>query len=128
MAKLSINRVLELSQLLKTEAGDQLREALEYLNALGDQVIRNLRQGLNIEDNFKALTQTVTLKDGIEQVINYDKFQIPYEVRVLRTISTQYGYQSILWYFAPNGDLTVKVGFTGGPTEPVEVVLAIFYK
>lgn len=128
MAKLSINSFLELSKLLKTEAGQQLQEALQYLNDISDQTLRALRQGLTVPDNFKALTVTVSLKDNVAQVINYDKLQQPYEVRVTRTVSTQYGYQSMLWYFAPNGDLTVKVGFTGGPTDPVETVLTIYYK
>lgn len=127
MAKLSISRLLETSKMLSTKAGQELQEALQYLNDLADQTLRALRQGLTYKDNFKAETVTVTLLHNTEQVINYNGQQIS-EVRVQRTISTQYGFDSMLWYRNNANELVVKVGFTGSPTSTVETVLIILYE
>jgi hypothetical protein len=127
MAKLSISRLLETSKMLSTKAGQELQEALQYLNDLADQTLRALRQGLTYNDNFKCEIMTATLKHNVEQKINYNGQQIS-EVRVQRTISTQYGYDSMLWYRNNSNELIVKVGFTGAPTGTVDTVLIIFYE
>lgn len=127
MAKLSISRLLEASKLLATKSGQELADLINYVNDLADQTLRALRQGLTYQDNLKCELITATLKDGVEQTINYNGDTIV-EVRAIRTISTQYGMASMLWYKNSANELTVKVGFTGGPTSTVETVLLVMYQ
>lgn len=127
MAKLSISRLLETSKLLSTKAGQELQEALTYLNDLADQVLRALRQGLTFEDNFKCKVVTVTLQNDVEQVVFSDQQQI-FGVLPIRAISTQYGIASSLWFKNNNNELVVKIGFSGSPTAAVSVVLIILYQ
>jgi hypothetical protein len=126
MAKLSISRLLETSKLLSTKAGQELREALVYLNDLADQVLRALRQGLTFEDNFKCTIVTVSLQNNVESVVYTDNQNI-FGVLPIRVISTSYGIDSTLWFKNSNNELVVKLGLSGSPTEAVQVQLIVFY-
>lgn len=126
MAKLSISRLLETSKLLSTEAGQQLREALVYLNDLADQVLRALRQGLTFEDNFKCKIVSVAFQNNQETIVYTDNPNI-FGVLPIRTISTSYGIDSTLWFKNTNNELVVKLGLSGSPTEAVQVQLIVFY-
>lgn len=125
--KLSITSLLEASKLLATKSGQELAELIDFVNDLADQTIRVLRQGITIRDNFKAELMTATLKNNVEQTINYKGQQI-YEVRPLRVVSAVYGVDSFHWYLNNANQLVVKLGFTNSPTEAQTVNLAIFYE
>lgn len=127
MAKLSISRLLEASKLLATKSGQELSDLIDYVNDLADQTLRALRQGLTYGDNFKCEIINCTLKDNVEQPINYNGQNI-IEVRALRTISTTYGMASMLWYKNNANQLVVKMGFTGSPPDAVDVVLFVMYQ
>jgi len=128
MGKITTTGFLELSKMLSTEPGKELAEALNFLSDLANLFAANLRNGLTVEYNMNALVSTVSLTDGVEQIINYDQRKTIFSVSIARTVSTQYGYQSLLWYINDSNQLAVKVGFTGSPTAPVDTVLVIQYR
>ncbi len=128
MAKLSINALLETSKMLATKAGQELKDLLDYTNSISDNMLRALRQGLTFDDNIKGTSLTASLLHNTPQIINYDRRQNIFAVIPVRTISTETGIDSMLWYMDSSSNLTVKVGFTGAPTTKVDTVLAIFYK
>lgn len=126
MAKLSINRLIDASKYLATEAGEQLQEFITYVASFSEQIIRNLNNGLTIRDNFNAKVVTVELENATEQIVNTDN-KIPTGVLVMRVISTTYRIDSFGWYLNGENRLVVTAGFTGSPSGKVNVSLAIFF-
>mgnify|MGYP006933461297 CR=1 FL=1 len=59
--KLSIARVLETSKYLATDAGKQLEEFVTFVSDLSEQMIRSLRNGLTLRDNFDCQVVDVTI-------------------------------------------------------------------
>lgn len=128
MAKISINALLEVSKMLATKAGQELSEALDFLNDLADQTVRILRQGITVQDNLNASTPTVELTHNTAQVVNFESSKQIFAVIPVRVISTQYGIDSFAWYLNAANQLVVKAGITGAPTERVSVTLIIWYR
>jgi hypothetical protein len=127
MAKLSIQRLLEVSKLVATDAGQQLQEALTFLNDVSDQVLRALRNGLTFQDNFNCLVTESTLKHDTETQISTSGKR-PSGVIPLRVLSTSSGIDGITWFLNNQGQLTVKIKFTDAPTESRKVQLLILFE
>ena len=127
MAKLSIQRLLEVSKLLATDAGKQLEEALTFLNDVSDQVLRALRNGLTFQDNFNAALSEVTVKHDVETQVSTSGKR-PSGVIPLRVLSTTSGIDGITWYLNNQGILTVKIKFTDAPTDSRKVQLLILFE
>lgn len=121
MAKLTVSRLLEVSKLLSTEAGQQLQELITFTNDISDQTIRALRQGLTFDDNVNSKTATITLKDSTEQIVDTGG-KTPWSVTVSRVISTVYGVGEWYWYMNNSGQLVVKIKFAVPITSPVTAV------
>lgn len=124
--KLSTSRTIETSKLLNTKAGQELAELLTHYTEFVDGVVRAMRSGLTLEDNFNGKSLTVSLKDATAQVINTDG-KVPTEVRVRRVYSSTYGVASLIWYVNNSGETVVKVTFSGSPSEALDVSLAILF-
>lgn len=124
--KLGISRLVETSKLLNTKAGKELSDLITHYTELAEGVIRALNNGLTLEDNMNGKALSVSLKSGVEQVINTDG-KVPAEVRVRRVASSAYGVDSFLWYINNSGFTVVKANFTGSPTESLDVTLAILF-
>jgi hypothetical protein len=127
MAKLSIQRLLEVSKLLATDAGKQLEEALTFLNDVSDQVLRALRNGLTFQDNFNCLVTEATLKHDTETQISTSGKR-PSGVIPLRVLSTTSGIDATTWFLNNQGQLTVKIKFSDAPTESRKVQLLILFE
>ena len=128
MAKISINSLLEISKMLATKAGQELSEALDFLNDLADQTVRILRQGITVEDNLNAITPTVSLAHNVPQIVNYEQTRQIFAVIPVRVVSTEYGIDSFGWHINSAGQLVVKAGITGAPTAKVGVTLIIWFR
>lgn len=127
MAKLTVSRLLETSRLLATQAGQQLSELITYTNDTTEQIIRALRQGLTVDDNFNALSATLSLQHNTEQIVDTSG-RTPSYVIVGRVVSSSVGVDAFTWYIDNNNRLVVKVGFTTPvPTSAVNVTVIIFF-
>lgn len=121
MAKLTVSRLLEVSKLLATDAGQQLQELITFVNDISDQTIRALRQGLTFDDNVNSKTATITLKDSTEQIVDTGG-KIPWAVIPVRVVSTLYGQAEWYWYMNNSGQLVVKIKYAVPITTPVTPV------
>ena len=126
MAKITISRIFETSKILATEPGQILQDFINYMSQLAEQTLRNLRNGLTFADNFDCLISTVSLKDGVEQVINTSGRQ-PTGIIPLRVVSTAYGSAGLVWYIDETGATKVSVTFTNSPPTAQNVVLLILF-
>ena len=124
--KLGISRLLETSKLLNTKAGQELSDLLTHYQELADGVIRALNNGLSLEDNLNGKSLTVALRHNTATVVNSDK-KVPVEVRVRRVFSSTHGVDSFVWYVNNKGETMVKASFSGSPSDPLDVSLAILF-
>ncbi len=133
LARINIERGLELSKYLVTPAGQQLAGALQFLTTLGDLVISALRKNLTFKDNIDSKFQEVELLTGTESIANVDTDAgIKKAVRGIwpvQVLSTAYGIDKFHWYVDGSGLTKVKVDFSGSPaaTLRIKVVLLIIY-
>lgn len=128
MAKLQISKVLETSKLLATQAGQQLSELITFTNDMSEQVVRALRQGLTFDDNFKALSATISVTHNTEQIVETNN-RTPVYVLPARVVSSTVGIDAFTWFIDNSNRLVVKVGFTSpAPTAPLNVAILIFFQ
>ena len=64
--KLFINRIIETSRFLSTDAGQQLTDFINYMADLAEQVVRTLRNGLTFGDNFSCSISDVELRSATQ--------------------------------------------------------------
>jgi hypothetical protein len=124
--KLGISRLVETSKLLNTKSGKELSDLITHYTELAEGVIRALNNGLTLEDNMNGKALAVSLKSGVEQVINTDG-KVPAEVRIRRVASSVHGVDSFLWYINNSGFTVIKANFTGSPTDALNVTIAILF-
>lgn len=130
MAKVNISRLFEVSRYLATPAGQQLKDALEYISSFATETVRNLKQGLTFGDNFDAEIKFISVLPNVETVIMPTKKGIVTQVMVRRVVdNVYYVIDSYGWKYNPSGDVVVKFGFTGSPpsTTAINVELIIFF-
>jgi len=125
MAKLSLQRLLEVSRLLATEAGQQLQDLLTFTNDLADQVLRALRQGLTFQDNFNCLVRQYTIQHQTDTLINTDGKR-PYGVIPVRVVSETIRVGAINWHIDSTDQTFVNISFENG-TESYAVVLIVLF-
>lgn len=128
--KLSIPKLLDTSKLLKTKAGQELQELINYVSSTSTQIIQSLRNGLTYRDNFDCLIQTVSLSHNVPQVINRGvASKTITNVAVMQVFSTVTAVTSLVWYLDASGGLVVQARFLGvpEPVAPVSLVLRIEY-
>ena len=113
MAKITLTRLLETSQVLSTEAGQQIQAFVNYMADFVEQTVKALQGGLTFNDNFSGVQKNVSLKHNTEQIVQATKPVTG--ILCIRVISKTYGLDSFAWYYDDGGRLTVKATFTGGP-------------
>jgi di/tripeptidase len=126
LAKLSLQRLLEVSKLLATDAGSQLEELITFVNDLADQTLRALRQGLTLSDNINCLVQTIQLKHNVESVLNTDS-KTPVAIIPARVYSSTTGINGFIWYVNSKNEVIVKASFLNTPTDSQKCVLIIHF-
>jgi hypothetical protein len=124
MAKFTINRLLETSKFIQTEAGSQLSDFIDYVATFSEQTLRGLRNNLSFGDNFACIIKTVDVVHNTDTLILTDGTS-PTGILVTRVISAVYGVDSFAWWLNDSGQTVVRVGFSGAPTEALKVRLVI---
>lgn len=130
MAKVNISRLFEVSRYLTTPAGQQLKDALEYLSSFATETVRNLKQGLTFLDNFDAELKFASVLPSVETVILPNKKTTISQVMIRRVVdNVYYSVDSFGWKYNLEGNLIVKIVFTGSPpsTSTINVELLILY-
>lgn len=130
MAKVNISRLFEVSRYLTTPAGQQLKDALEYLSSFATETVRNLKQGLTFGDNFDAEIKSISVLSGVETTIMPSKNTTITQVMLRRVVdNTYYAVDSFGWKYGAAGNLVVKIVFSGSPpaTTSISAELIIFY-
>jgi hypothetical protein len=134
MAKVTLSRLFEVSKYMTTEAGKDLKDALEYLSEFVEVVTRNLRGGLTYGDNFNATLKSVTLREGSETVILEGERRRVREVRVRRIVDdTYYILSEFGWRYNPEGNVVVQADFKASDnsspaaTADISVELILYF-
>lgn len=126
--KLTIGKLLESSRYLATEVGQQIPDFFVFMSDLTDQVVRALRNGLTFQDNFDAEIRTTSVTHNTAQVVVPRKPGAAVQgIIPLRLVSQTHGIDSFAWYYDPQGRLTIRVGITSAPANPIQITLAILY-
>ena len=130
MAKVTISRLFEISNYLKTSAGQQLQDALNYLSNFVEVTVRNLKNGLTFTDNFLCEVKLVSLQNDLETVILPNSKSPVTQIMIKRVINdTFFVMQTFGWKYNSSGSLVVKASFVGTPPPGtnIAVELIIFF-
>lgn len=130
MTKVTIARLFEISKYLATPAGQQLKDALEFLSSFSENMILCLRNGLTFADNFQAEIKSLTVVNNVESVVMVNSKVPVSQIMVRRVIDdTYYVCDSLGWKYNPSGQLVVKLGFAGSPpaNRNISVELVVFF-
>lgn len=127
MSKITISRLLDTARALKTDSGKELSDLINYLQNFCEQTLRALRGGLTFQNNFNSDVSRVTLEHNTEQVVNKQNDRALFAVIPLRVISTSIGFDSFIYYEDSSGNLVVKAGFTGSPSDEQACDLLLLY-
>ena len=133
MAKLTINRVFEVSKSLVTDAGKELKEFIEYTADIAEQTIRALRSGLTFQDNLNCEIKTVTgLKHNVEQTVLLAVNRQPWGVLLGKVISSNTalcGSTGFIWHLNQDSQLVIKLSIPTAPaTATVDAVIILLYQ
>lgn len=115
MTKINISRLKNLSKILSTDAGNELREFINYSANTFELVLRALNKGLTFQDNFAANVVTATVFNNTDTQIAVTSK--PSGVIPMRVIEASSGISSFNWYINSSGNLIVNVVFTDAPSE-----------
>jgi len=123
MTKINIPRFKNVSKLLTTTAGNELREFITYSSNTFEQLLRSLQKGLTFEENFAAQVRIARIFHNTDtQILVPSK---PSGVIPLRVTEADSGIDSFNWYINASGNLIVNITFTDTPTDAREVKLLI---
>jgi hypothetical protein len=130
MAKVTISRIFEVSKYIGTEAGQELRDALQYISEFAEVTVRNLRRGLNYIDNFDVVQKTVRLREDRETVILVNDSRRVKEVQIRQIVDDEYFVLTAFgWKYNNAGQVVVKAKFDGTPSadRDVDIVVLIHF-
>lgn len=130
MTKINISRLFEISQYLTTDAGSQLKDALQYLSEYVEVTVRALRNGLTVDDNLSATIKQVSLLDNTETVILASGAEIRTvkQIMLRRVVSADsYMVTAFGWKYNESGEVVVKATFENSPTSQIQAEIAILF-
>tara|TARA_R110002074_G_scaffold48813_2_gene124734 strand:- start:514 stop:915 length:402 start_codon:yes stop_codon:yes gene_type:complete len=131
--KLKISNVIDLSRFLTTRSGQELKELLEYISRLGDEVVTSLTSNLTYEDNFLCEIKQVSIRTGTSNIIKTSKNLPVKEIRIRRVYDDIYFIVSSFgWTYTAQGEILVNSTFIsqGGSSDinrEIVLDLIIFY-
>lgn len=110
MAKFTITRLLDISQIKTKPVGQEIPDFFEYMANFVEQSVRNLRRGLTFRENFNGETPVVSLKHGIPQVVQVSNGPVT-ACFVARCVSQMWLVEAFNWYYDDSGRFTVCARF-----------------
>lgn len=113
MAIINLSKILDLTRIYTTQAGQELKDFLDYSVQAYDVILRALRQGLNFEDNFYATVQTYSLYHDQDQII-FTNGRTPNHILFTRVVDTTILIGSHGWYINDSGETVVHIKYDGG--------------
>ncbi len=128
--KFSITRVFDISKLLATKAGQDLKDLIEYLNQLQDQLLRLVQNGITLDDNLKLQRKTIVYKEG---QTSYELFGIPTgkPALVLFNSADSPVDNPIIFnwrYDGQQGKVQIYLKATTKLAQPASVEIVLFYR
>lgn len=124
--KLTIGRIFEISRVVNTKAGGEIKDFIEWVSTASEQFVRALRNGLTFYDNMQCIVKTVSVSSDVSRAINTGGKKIN-SIIISRVYSSVYAVDHMLWYYSSDGNLYLKVGFTNSPSGDVEIDILMFY-
>lgn len=126
--KIKLSSVLDLSKFLSTQAGRELRDLLEYVSQMAQQVITALTSNLSYADNFSCEIKNVQIKNNTLTTIKPSKSLPVKEVRIRRVYDNQYYILNYFgWNYDQNDNINFIAKYLGSPIydhQPVSDVVA----
>ena len=124
--KITIGRIFQIGQSLKTEAGKQLVDFITYSSAFAEMTLRALRNGLTFRDNFFCSVVVYELPHDADQIISVDQNLMG--ILVTRTQSSTKFPDSFGWFFNDDGEVVVRATFTNSVAgDSVKTTLVVLY-
>ena len=65
--KIAISRLYDITTILATKSGQQLKEFIECLNIVQDNFIRMASNNITIDENLKTTRKTITIRDNVTE-------------------------------------------------------------
>ena len=129
--KIKISSVVDLTKYLETKTGQDLKELLEYIAQLADEVITALTSNLSYVDNFSSEVKRCVLRTGERTEISISKPKAEVkEIRVRRIYDdTYFLVEQFGWHYNQEGKVEVMLIIGGGAvvTSEFDVDLLILY-
>lgn len=125
MAKYTVSRLLETTRLLTTDAGEQLKDLVNYTSEMAENIARLLRNGLSFSDNFNCQIREVSVKHEVLEPVGADKPVLG--IIPIRVLSTTVDLESFGWHYDERGRLVVRAAFTGAPANSQKLTLVLLF-
>lgn len=128
--KIKLSSVLDLSKFLSTQAGKELRDVLEYLSQLSQQLITALTSNLSYSDNFSCEIKRIQIANNTITKIAPSRAINVTEIRIRRVYDNVFYIVDYCgWNYADDGSINFLVNFIG--TTPanylINVDIIIYY-
>lgn len=128
--KFSITRLFNITSILATNSGKELKAFIETLSQLQDQVLRLSQNNVTIDDNMKMKRVSLTIKDATNlYTIKGDNFGPPSLV-LLNTSTAAIDNPLIFnWkYDGRESQISLYIKGTTPLKRPETVEILVFYK
>lgn len=129
--KIKLSSVLDLSRFLSTKSGQELKDVLEYLSQLSEQVITALTSNLSFPDNFSCEVKQLSIRSGVTTVVKPTRDITVTDVKVRRIYDNNYFIvDSVGWNYDTSGDINFHLAVKDPPTDEsyqILVDIIIFY-
>lgn len=129
--KLTIPRIFDSGTITKAfkKAGiDGAEGFVSYLADATEELIKSVKSGLSIEDNFNGSVKTLILKHNVATAVGVPQ---PNK-RVVHMFPTYVSafenpIQTFAWTYDDKGSLRVRATFLGSPTAAIDVRVVMLY-
>jgi len=129
--KLSINKLLDITGPLSTQAGQQLKPILDYMTSAFQELIRAVSGQLSWE-NMRSITKTVEIQHNTDITIEVEGKVITdiLVTRISYSNSAYCGFTGIAWWLDANGRPVLNISVRGAPATSISVTarLVMFYQ
>ena len=129
--KIKLSSVLDLSRFLSTSSGQELKDVLEYLAQLSEQVITALTSNLSYPDNFACEIKQLSLRSGVTTIVRPSREVTVTDVRIRRIYDNNYFIvESVGWNYDSSGNINFHLSVKDPPDDEsyqILVDIIIFY-